>query len=64
MRTYLRGIMAGLVLGAMAATVVYGRRPRNPWRRMLGQARHTLRASSRTMKATPVRLVKLARRYR
>jgi hypothetical protein len=31
---------------------------------MLGQARHTLRASTRTMKATPVRLVKLARRYR
>lgn len=64
MRTYLRGIMAGLVLGAVAATVMYGRRPRNPWRRMLGRARHTWKMSTRTMKGTPVRLVKLARRYR
>jgi len=64
MRAYLRGIMAGLVLGAVTATVMYGRRPRNPWRRMLGQAGRRVVRSARTMRAGSVRLVKIARRYR
>ncbi len=64
-RTYFRGIMAGVLLGAVAASLArYATRPKSMTERVADQARQTLRRNAQVWRAGSARLVKLARRVR